>query len=254
LPVVFGILVGCGVNVLARQKRLNKQLSIQNTRLQRDILITTMISEFLHEIRNPVHNLTAVLEDNQQGFTETQREIIRRNLGRFEEITSQYKKWNSLFDTIDPRQTVDFRRWLANFIDDKIQDRLQKLGIHYRQELGSFKIHMHPVLLDQAFITLFENAFAALTDVPAEKSITLSAKTAHFDGSTLAELKMINNGRLFPEEVLKHQGHSPVTSRAGTGFGLLLLRKMVDQVHGQLSLANDDGKAVVTLLIPCEAP
>ena len=253
LPAVVGILVGCGINILRRQNRLNKQLSMQNTQLERDILITTLISEFLHEIRNPIHNLTAALEDNQQNLSKEQREIIQRNLQRFEKITTQYKKWNSIFDSINPRETVELRPWLGNFVDDKIRTRLQELNIHYSQDIEPVKIHMHPALLEQSFITLFGNALEALNSAAGKRTLSLSAKNTHQEGKCKVMIKMTNSGILFPEEVLKVQGRSPVTSRTGTGFGLLLLRKMIEQTHGDMALANEDEKAVVTLYIPGEA-
>src|SRR5437667_107706 len=50
LPIAVGVMVGLAVNVLRRQKAVNQKLSLQNAKLQRDLLVNTLISLFLHEI------------------------------------------------------------------------------------------------------------------------------------------------------------------------------------------------------------
>jgi len=250
LPVILGILIGLGINVMRKQVRLNKALSLQNVQFQRDLLVTTLISQFLHEIRNPIHNLSAALEEGQSVLPPEQNQIIQRNLERFEEISSQYKGWDSIFNHIDPRESFLLQPWLEVFIADKIQAKFREINVHFSQEIEAVKIKMHPILLEQSLVTLFSNAFEELSRMQGPRGLRLSVHWLSTDKKI--ELKIANTSRGFSAEVLREQGRRPVASRNGTGLGLLLLRKIVEQVEGEMILANKQERAEIRLLIPGE--
>ncbi len=250
LPIILGLVVGIGLNMFVKQKRLNRQLSLQNTQFQKNLLINNLISLFLHEIRNPMHNITAVLEDSKAALPAQAQDIIDRNLKRFEHITAQYKRWSSLFDVIHAKKETDLRLWTDTFISDKVLDRLRPLSIHYSQEIEPLKIQMHPILLDQVFSTLFSNACDELENHEGFREIQLAAKLSSSLRDQI-EIKLSNTtSHGFPVEVLEKQGRSPVASRKGFGLGLTLLRNIVEHVGGEVVLSNEEGIAEVTLLIP----
>ncbi len=249
LPVVFGLILGILVNILRRRARLNKQLSIQNAQFQRDLLVNNLTSLFLHEIRNPLHNLAAVLEDNKDHLPTEVNEIVERNLKRFEQVTDQYKKWDSLFDSINPRESVDLLPWLEHFIEDKVRAQLHQLNVNFSQKIDPLVIPMHPILLEQSFVTLFSNAFKELEKIKGQRRLTLTVQL-HPPNYKQVEIKLINNSKGFPKEVLEKQGRAPVESQSGLGLGLTLLRRVVEQVGGELALSNFIDHAEVMMLIP----
>ncbi len=251
LPVLFGIFVGIGIGVLRKQSRLNKQLSFRNSQLQQNLLVNTLISHFLHEIRNPMHNLSAVLEDGLKGMSEDQVQVVQRALFRFDEIASRYKNWESTVDNIDPREPVVLKPWLENFIRDNLDRDLKGLGIVCEQHVEPLLVRFHSVLLEQAFISVVANAFEALEE-KSERRLKIFAHLKAPSGERNVELKILNSGGIFPEEVLKTQARTPVSSRQGTGFGLLLTRRVVEQAKGDLRLENTDGMACVTLVLSGE--
>ncbi len=249
LPVVFGLILGFLINILRKRTRLNKQLSIQNAQFQRDLLVNNLTSLFLHEIRNPLHNLAAVLEDNKDRLAPEVNEIVERNLKRFEQVTDQYKRWDSLFENINPREPVDLLPWLEHFIEDKVYAQLRQMNVNFSQEIDPLTIHMHPILLEQSFVTLFSNAFKELERVEGQRKLILTAKL-HPPSYKQIEIKLINSSKGFPNEVLEKQGRSPVESQSGLGLGLTLLRRVVEQVGGELVLSNFIDHAEVMMLIP----
>ena len=252
LPIVLGLLVGIGFNMLVKQQRLNRQLSLQNTQFQRDLLINNLISLFLHEIRNPIHNITAVLEDSKKALPPQTQDIIDRNLKRFEQITAQYKRWSSLFDVIHAREETFIRPWIEAFVSERVQARLHSLNIDYFQEIEPLRVQMHPILLDQVFSTLFSNACDELENHKGIREIRLTAKSDLLLHEQI-EIKLSNTTiHGFPAEVLEKQGRSPVVSRKGLGLGLTLLRNIVEHVGGEMKLSNKDGAAEVILLITGE--
>ena len=248
LPVFFGILVGLAINVIRRQAAMNQKLSIQNTKLQRDLLVKTLTSLFFHEIRNPIHNIAAALDDNRVTLPEEISEMINRNFKRLEETTAHYRKWGSSFDRIDPKEKTELRPWLKEFIENKVRSRMRELEIEYTQEVDPLRINMHPVLLDQTFTTLFSNACEALTKKTGERRLRLIARLRAPDYQNV-EIKLINQGPGFSNEVLERQAHSPIESTTGLGIGLTLLRTVLEQVEGEIFLSNFIDHAEVTLVL-----
>ena len=252
LPVVFGIFVGIGINFIKKQNHLNRQLSFKNAHLQRDLLVSTLISQFLHEIRNPIHNLSAVLEDGVSSMSVEQAQAVQKALLNFNEVTLRYKNWESSMDKIDPREPVLLKPWLDNFIRDHLGGDLKGLGILYEQRVDPLLVRFHPILLEQALISVIANAFESLEDGPSEKMLQISATLAASSQERNVELRILNSGRTFPEDLLKIQGRTPVSGRQGVGFGLLLTRRVLEQARGDLRLENVDGMACVTLLLAGE--
>ncbi len=252
LPVLFGVLVGIGIDILKRQGNLNKQLSFRNAHLQRNLLVSTLISQFLHEIRNPMHNLSAALEDGVNGMGVDQAETVQRALLRFDEVALRYKNWESSVDKIDPRETVFLKPWLENFVRDHLNGDLKGLGIIYEQRIEPLLVRFHPILLEQAFISVVANAFEALEEQPSERRLQILSHLTAPSGERNVELRILNSGGVFPEEVLKTQARAPVSSRQGTGFGLLLTRRVLEQAKGDLRLENIGGMACVTLILAGE--
>ncbi len=252
LPVLFGILVGLAINTIYRQAQLNQKLSFQNAKLQRDLLVNTLTSLFLHEIRNPIHNITAALEDTRVSLPDEIAEMLNRNLKRLEETSQQYRKWGSLFDQIDPKEKTELRSWVKEFIENKVRSRLRELEIEYFLDIDPLQINMHPVLLDQCFTTLLANACEALAKEPRERQLRL---IAHLQPPLYKniEIKIINQGQGFSEEALKKQAQSPIQSKTGLGIGLTLLRKILELVEGEVILSNFIGHAEVSLIVPGEA-
>lgn len=246
-PVVMGIGMGLGVNLIRRLARFNRQLSLENTQLERHVLTNVITSQLMHDLRNPIHNLAAALDDDAPG-TAAGRDILRRNVEQLQRVTGQLSRWGAVYDTIDPAEPVDLRRWLPAFLQDQAHRRLRQLGIQLSQRIEPVIVRLHPMLLELVFASLITNACEALAEARGPRRLSLAAHPAPGEPDRV-EIQIANTGAPFPAEVLAAQGRAPVTSRAGLGLGLLLAHKLVEQVGGSLALANRDGQSVVTLQV-----
>ena len=249
LPVLLGVSLGVGAYLLRRQKQLGDKLSLKNEALQNDLLLHTLISQMLHEIRNPVHTILAALENPDTLTAAEQKELIVRNLGRFNELRKVYEEKESLFDRVNAREPLRLDLWLPDLLEDKVHSRLKETGVAFSKKIGAAEVRVHPLLLEQVLLALFSNAVeAAAAAPPGERWIGLEAAAA--DRPDTVEIRLSNSGALFPREALDAQGGQPVKSAKGHGLGLLLAGKLLEQAGGSLRLENREGKAMVRIWMP----
>ncbi len=249
LPMILGVLAGLVFNYVRRQQHINRVLSTENTRLEREVFAQLLSSHLLHEIRNPLHNLQAALARWQQQLAPEQAALLERNMERLEAAIKHLTHWNVLSEEINVRETVLLRRWLGEFVQDKVRPQLHAAQIHYEQGVADVEVRMHPVFLEQCFVTLFNNALDAVADGPSPRVIRVSAGPSAQLPDTV-EVRFSNTGAPYSKEVLAKQGREPVESRRGMGVGLMLIRRTLEQVGGTLLLVNEHGRATTTLRIP----
>ena len=248
LPMLLGMLAGMVFNYIRRQARTNQILSTQNAKLQGELLTHLLGSHILHEIRNPLHNLTAVLEGWQHRVPPEELSIIQRNLLRLQAVTSQLSHWSSMKDAIDLQQAVPLGPWLNEFLTDKVRPQLHEANIHLEEELEPVLVAMHPLLLEQCFVALFNNALEAVAGHEI-RIIRLSVKPSR-ERPGYVEVEIRNTGAPYPEAVLTAQAAQPLSDHAGPGLGLLLVRRTLEPVGGSLLLANVGGEARTVIWIP----
>jgi len=249
LPTVVGTLAGLMYNYVHWQRRINRILSTQNSRAQRHLLTQTLSSHLLHEIRNPLHNLAAVLEDIHPHLPSVQSNAIERNLSRLHTVTEQLGRWTLLDDELNLREPVTLGPWFHDFVGDKVRGSLDRVNISFALRVGRVVVEMHQFLLEQCFTALLNNAIEAIERGAATRTITLVAEmspTRH----GYVEIQISNTGARYPETVLTTQGRGLVTSPHGPGLGLVLIHKSLELVGGELALANVAGQACTTLWIP----
>ena len=252
LPVALGALAGLVYNYMHRQGRINRALSTDSAKRRHDVLTQLLGSHLLHEIGNPLHNLTVGIERWQHHMPAEQTAMLQRNIDRLQAVTRQLRNWHTLDDTIDLHEPVPLRPWLQEFVHDKVRSELNRADVACELDLDALSVRMHSVLLEQCFVTVFNNALTAVMSEPSDRAIRIAAH-AGADRPGFARVTLRNTGALFPSDVLSKQGREPVHSQQGLGLGLVLVQRTLEHVGGALQLANDDGWAVTTLWIPTEA-
>lgn len=249
LPVLLGISMGVCFYLIRRERLFAARLSLKNDRLRQDILFNTLVSQMLHEIQNPLHNLTAALDAPEAAVPPGTRELVRRNLARLAEIKTRYGHWGDILENVDPEEPLRLDNSVRKFINEKIGLQLKELGVVPQLRLAPVRAFIHPMFLEQVLGGLLSNALAAMEKSTGRRMLSVEVAL----DKSAAFLKIINSGP-YPDEVLKAQGARPVPSLDGLGLGLLLTRTLLEQIGGSLALANENGTAVSTAAIRGEAP
>ena len=249
LPVILGALAGLLFNHVRWQARINRMLSTDHATSQRHVLTHMLSSHLLHEIRNPLHNLGAVIEHWQKHLPPDEASILHRNVNRLQLLTNQLSRWTSLDDAVDLQEPVAFHQWLEEFIADKVWSQLSHANIAFEPRIDSIVVRMHPLLLEQCFMTLFNNAIEAVLRGDGVRAISCAA-TRSLDRPGYVTIRIQNTGAVYPATVLATQGREPIESQHGVGLGLVLVRRSLEHIGGMLGLANDQGRATATLWIP----
>lgn len=252
IPVTLGVLASICIKLYYDQLESNIALSVENNRLKSKLLTHTLASYVLHEIRNPIHNIMAALEKNAQTFNSSDLAIINRNITRLQNLASQLKRMNLLSEDINLRESIFFPDWLYTFINRSFAVLLKRHNIKLETDIVPFKICIHPLLLEQCFMLLFDNALTVLCACPENEPRMIRIRAGRdLTRHGFSVISIENNGSNFPEEVIQAAGNRIVKSAYdGSGIGLVLVRDTLKQVNGDMVLSNQESLASVVLYIP----
>lgn len=185
-------------------------------------------------------------------ITEIQR--LERILARL--IDQPYKKkLNRSY--LDPNELIQY---IVRKTEDRIREKGIKLVLALDSELG--EVSVDPGRFQQLVLCLISNAVDATPNggtielesgffIPSEKAL----KTAGLTSPIFFEMKVRNTGSLIPPEVIRQLFQPFYTTKyEGTGLGLALSKKIVEDHGGSISVRSDENGTVFTVWLPVEEP
>ena len=144
-------------------------------------------------------------------------------------------------------------KWLADLLDE------QKLaeGIVLQRRLGAAEqqADIDVTLMRRALANLIENASQALTEEgtnPRERRITVGSDIS----AGWLEIFVEDTGIGIAPDVLPKVFEPLFSTRAfGTGLGLAVVKQVVEQHHGKITIASKPGQGTrVAILLPLDTP
>jgi signal transduction histidine kinase len=216
------------------------------------------VSYVAHELRTP---LTAIIADLELSLDkERTKEQYRQTI---EEVLSDSQKVARLASTLLDFAKASYDRSEIHFKPVRVDEVLLESSQQVMQKNPAYRIHLdfegdveeeaitvwgNSYLLGIAFSNLMENACKFSEDKSCEISIAA--------GPSGVRIKFRDKGIGIPKEEQedifkpffrgKNKGYTE-----GTGIGLTLVQKIIQQHNGEISLASETGKgAIFTLSLP----
>ncbi len=225
-------------------------------RSERLASLGTMLAGIAHELNNPLSNVSTsaelLAEEDAELRPEGRLELIRQ-------IVSETDRATEIIRTVlaysrDARSERSPTNLLSTLLDSVLLVR-GELPTHLSVDLDvppDLHVLAHRTKLQQAFINLLTNAIDAMREAGREGTIPVSAR--HRPGEAQVELAFRDRGAGIPPHVIdrvfdpffstKDVGH-------GTGLGLYLVHRIVEQNGGTIRLESTAGEGTtVTIRLP----
>ena len=202
------------------------------------------------EIREPLASIRAQLEEvTSEGILEfdpqTRVENAMRDLIRIEAIL------NEILDFAKPLELHRRLCRVPEVIESTLTVVATELEMNRILVTKDYAAHLNPVRCDdakmqQVFLSIFKNALEAMRP-GGNLHIELTPHRAGRQQEVQILIK--NDGEPIPTE---HVGKvfEPffTTKRAGTGLGLATVKKIVEEHHGQISIASGPGQGTTVII------
>ncbi len=234
----------------AARALIAQQRMLANT--ERLAALGEVMAQMSHELRNPLagvqmacRNLNAELGENKacQEYQERLNIMcseINRMIDLLNSFLSQSRHNPEPLKEINVNDTIESLLALARF----------QIPAHIKLEYKSKQdiiCSLPDIQFRQVLLNLILNAQQAIADQPGAISIA-----SDYENSTLV-IKIIDDGPGYPGAIIDHSIRPFTTYRSGgTGLGLSMVKRFVNNLHGQLELNNlSPSGACVTLKLPC---
>lgn len=248
-----------GVVLTLNNLTVIRQLEDHIQQLDRLANIGTLAASMAHEIRNAlVAGKTFVellLEKHQDAELV---DVVRRELSRIDAIVSRMLNFSGparrVFEPLSLHETLEHSLRL-------VEPQREARSIALAQSFGAAadQVNGDPTALQQAFVNLFLNALEAMSP---GGTLTVATETVAAGAAPLGLRETAGPPRLriaiqdtgpgiAPEDLERLFEPFFTTKPTGTGLGLVITRRILEEHHGDISVASQPGKgARFTITLP----
>jgi len=233
------------------ESRRNAQQTIESERLNALRLLAAGVA---HEIGNPLNSLHIHLQlmersvqklaDGEKAELEQSIDVARSEVNRLDSIVTQFlKAVRPSRPQLRPENVNTIVEEAVRFFAPEFQDR----GIIVEQELRSDLplLQLDRDQMKQAFYNVIKNSVEAM-----HRDGSLHIRTDVADTHVI--VRFIDTGGGMTAENLSHVFEPYFTTKAsGSGLGLLIVRRIVREHGGELSIESSEGRGVtLTIRLP----
>jgi signal transduction histidine kinase len=191
-----------------------------------------------HEIRNPLTSIRGFAQRIERSLEKDPKnrqyaEIIVEEVDRLKRVLNDVldfgRRARSQPEPTDLRDVIDETLRLLAYDEDRLR-------VTTEMDAGLPEVHVDPEQMKQAFLNLFRNAVQAMD---GEGDLTVRAYSR--DGRVVVEVQ--DTGPGIPEEV-REKMFTPfyTTKPMGTGLGLSLVKSLVEDHKGDISVESEPGE------------
>ncbi len=226
-------------------------------------------AEVAHELRQPLaiiggfaRRLGRALNNEDQLDEAKQRQyvsIIITEIQRLEKILDRLieftKRSNVRLQRVDPNDLI---RYILGITDSRILEKNLTVEANLGSEIG--EVPVDPGRFQQLVLNLLSNAIEASPvggvirietgcSIPSDKAL----KVGDLGSDVYFEMKISNKGTVIPPEALQNVFNPFFTTKEhGTGLGLTVTKKIVEDHAGSISLKSDESGTVFRIWLPLD--
>ena len=236
-------------------KRLEKEL-VHSERLA---AIGQTIAGLAHGIKNILHGLKggSYLVDIGINKNDTEKlkkgwDMIKRNVGRTSNLVMDLLSYSK---EREPEYEICRPNEIAKEVCDLLQDKAirHKVEIITKFDDAIGEVSMDPDTIHESLLNLMSNAVdACLFDENMDKTWKVGLKSTKEAGNII-KFEVSDNGAGMDKEVLKRLFTSFFSTKGhrGTGLGLMVTRKLIQEHQGTIAVESESGKGTVfTIRLP----
>lgn len=228
-------------------------------------------AEVAHELRQPLaivggfaRRMARQFDSSEPPDVERQKQytrIIVHEIQRLEKILDRLidftKRESVKLQRINPNELIEY---ILGVTEARMGEKEIRLNLSLGPEIG--EIPLDPGRFQQLVLNLVSNAIEASplggaidletgVSIPSEKAV----RTGELASAGYFELKIRNNGQGIPPEALQKVFNPFFTTKAqGTGLGLTVTKKIVEDHNGSISVKSDTGGTLFTIWLPLNQP
>lgn len=233
------------------ESRRSAQQTIESERLN---ALTLLAAGVAHEIGNPLNSLhihlqlmerkVRELNDNSKAELQDSIDVARSEIGRLDSIVTQFlRAIRPSRPQLHPENVNTIVEEAVRFFAPDIQDRDVVVEQELRSDLPLLQIDRDQ--MKQAFYNVIKNSLEAM-----KRRGTLRIHTDMDDKHVLISF-IDSGGGMSPEDLSRVFEPYFTTKPFGTGLGLLIVRRIVREHGGELSIESSQGKGLtLTIRLP----
>jgi len=233
-----------------RLKRQSDQLRLIEEKLRQTERLSTLgelTASLAHEVRNPLGSIKGVAEILSEEYEESGKnrefvEILQMEVSRLDEVVGNYLNF-ARTNRIQKKSTnlVDVLQSTLALVRVKINHAGIKMRVRLPEEDVIILGDEH--LLRQALLNLILNAINAMPDGGA-LTVNLNEK------EEFVEICLKDSGVGIPQNKMKDIFRVFYTTReSGTGLGLPISKRIIEEHGGKLLLKSEDQKGTQAIII-----
>jgi len=228
------------------------------------MLVGLMTASINHELRNPLfiaRELTKKMKARaeEKGDDETLKsvETVTRHMERVGRLVERLREFGRPSDASHEKESVD----LSKVIDDAlffVQQELRHQSVELKLDVPADlpPIQANKGQLEEVFLNLFMNALQAMPKGGVLSIVLRTSNIVHREKgnrSTKYEVQctITDTGTGIPKDELKHIFTPFYTKKEkeGTGLGLYIVKSLVEQNNGKITVQSEVGKGTSFQLI-----
>ncbi|RBW69674.1 histidine kinase N-terminal domain-containing protein [Bacillus taeanensis] len=233
---------------IKEEKLQEKTLFINQTHKERLTILGQMSSSFVHEFRNPLTTVLGFAKLLKSEYPDLKYlDIMEHELHQLKARITQFlhvSKKELINDEKISLSLYELFDELLEFLYPSIVDGDVTIETNIDTDI---QVLANKEELRQVFLNLFLNSIDALQQVNYKRKINIDCSMAAGN----VEIMISNNGPMIPKEIIEVIFEPFFTTKElGTGIGLYVCKKIIENQHGEISCVSNDKLTTFTIKLP----